>query len=138
MFKKAILFLSAALFIGNAASAQTAQPCSTDQHKKDQVRRYPQISNVETKLENDIQDYVKEQMFGPVNRTAAKGTSHWDTITQYNTYHPAQDFRQFNIPVVFHVIHNYGSEYITDNKIFDLITRLNIDFNKRNGDTSAV
>lgn len=39
------------------------------------------------------------------------------------------------IPVVFHVIHNYGSENISDAQIYDAIRVLNNNYRKRNADT---
>jgi PKD repeat protein len=40
------------------------------------------------------------------------------------------------IPVVFHVIHQYGAENISDAQIKDAIRTLNEDFRKRNADTT--
>lgn len=40
------------------------------------------------------------------------------------------------IPVVFHIIHTYGAENISDAQIYDAIERLNIDYNKLNADTA--
>jgi PKD repeat protein len=40
------------------------------------------------------------------------------------------------IPVVFHIIHQYGSENISDAQVRDAIRTLNEDFRKRNADTS--
>ncbi|MCX7696106.1 MAG: M43 family zinc metalloprotease [Bacteroidales bacterium] len=40
------------------------------------------------------------------------------------------------IPVVFHIIHTYGSENISDEQVLDGLTLLNIDFNKLNPDTA--
>ena len=42
------------------------------------------------------------------------------------------------IPIVFHIIHNYGSENISDAQILDEMRILNQDYQKRNADTSAV
>jgi hypothetical protein len=42
------------------------------------------------------------------------------------------------IPIVFHVLHQYGSEMISDNQIYDQMRILNEDFNKLNADTSVV
>jgi hypothetical protein len=42
------------------------------------------------------------------------------------------------IPVVFHVIHNYGAENISDDQIYDAINILNRDFRKLNADTSFI
>jgi PKD repeat protein len=42
------------------------------------------------------------------------------------------------IPVVFHVVHNYGPENISKAQILDAIRILNEDFNKRNADTANI
>ena len=44
----------------------------------------------------------------------------------------------FIIPVVFHVIHTYGSENISDDVAIDGIRVINTDFGKRNADTSKL
>lgn len=49
-----------------------------------------------------------------------------------------QDAAPKVIPVVFHVIHNYGAENITEAQIQDAIAGLNEDFQLLNADTSAV
>ncbi len=42
------------------------------------------------------------------------------------------------IPVVFHIIHNYGYENISDWQVKDAMRILNEDFNKQNADTSSI
>jgi hypothetical protein len=42
------------------------------------------------------------------------------------------------IPIVFHIIHEYGVENISDAQVFDQMEILNKDFNKLNGDTTEV
>jgi hypothetical protein len=44
----------------------------------------------------------------------------------------------YTIPVVFHVLHNWGIENISDAQIHDEIAILNRDFNSQNSDTSQV
>jgi len=44
----------------------------------------------------------------------------------------------YTIPVVFHIIHKYGPENITDAQVQDAIAILNRDFRKKNADTSAI
>jgi PKD repeat protein len=44
----------------------------------------------------------------------------------------------YTIPIVFHIIHEYGSENITDAQVYDQVEILNNDFNKLNADTSLV
>lgn len=46
--------------------------------------------------------------------------------------------QQYIIPVVFHIIHNYGIENIADAQVIDAVKILNQDFNKLNSDTSAI
>ncbi len=45
---------------------------------------------------------------------------------------------QYIIPMVVHVIHNYGTENISDAQIVDAIQILNEDFNKQNADTANI
>src|SRR5690349_8622917 len=42
------------------------------------------------------------------------------------------------IPVVFHIIHNYGAENISDAQIHDAMAILNRDYRKLNADTAAI
>jgi PKD repeat protein len=42
------------------------------------------------------------------------------------------------IPVVFHVVHNYGPENISDEQIYDAIEILNRDYRKLNPDTAMI
>lgn len=44
----------------------------------------------------------------------------------------------YQIPIVVHVVHDYGAEYISDAQIFSAIQQLNLDFNAANPDTSDV
>jgi Pregnancy-associated plasma protein-A/Secretion system C-terminal sorting domain len=44
----------------------------------------------------------------------------------------------YTIPVVVHIIHAYGAEYISDAQVLDAIRILNEDYNKKNSDTSVV
>jgi len=43
--------------------------------------------------------------------------------------------RVYIIPVVFHVLHQYGEENISDDQIYDAIRVLNLDYRKLNSDT---
>lgn len=45
---------------------------------------------------------------------------------------------QYIIPMVVHVIHNYGTENISDAQIVDAIRILNEDYNKQNADTANI
>ena len=45
---------------------------------------------------------------------------------------------QYIIPIVYHVLHNYGAENITDEQIYSDVKNLNDNYNKRNADTTQV
>ncbi len=47
-------------------------------------------------------------------------------------------FPKVTIPIVFHVIHEYGTENISDAQILDALVILNRDFQKQNSDTNLV
>lgn len=42
------------------------------------------------------------------------------------------------IPVVFHIMHNYGQENISDAQVIDAVQRLNADFRKLRSDTNLI
>ncbi|MGL4597396.1 MAG: M43 family zinc metalloprotease, partial [Bacteroidia bacterium] len=42
------------------------------------------------------------------------------------------------LPVVFHIIHDFGAENISDAQVFDAIRILNEDFRKKNADTTLI
>lgn len=42
------------------------------------------------------------------------------------------------IPIVFHIVHNYGPENISDEQVYDQVRILNRDYQKLNADTSAI
>ncbi|OFY09658.1 MAG: hypothetical protein A2W94_15460 [Bacteroidetes bacterium GWE2_42_42] len=42
------------------------------------------------------------------------------------------------IPVVFHIIHMYGAENISDDQVYDAIEKMNIDYNLQNSDTADI
>lgn len=44
----------------------------------------------------------------------------------------------YTIPVVFHIIHDYGSENISDAQVRDAVRIMNEDYNKDNADTSSI
>ena len=45
---------------------------------------------------------------------------------------------QYIIPIVFHIIHDYGSENISDAQVLDAMRILNQDYRKLNADTSII
>ncbi|MEN9303567.1 MAG: hypothetical protein RL264_1996 [Bacteroidota bacterium] len=49
-----------------------------------------------------------------------------------------KDDQVYIIPIVFHIIHNYGKENISDAQVLDGLKQLNTQLRKRNADTTAI
>ncbi|CAN5372246.1 hypothetical protein BH09BAC5_BH09BAC5_17060 [soil metagenome] len=45
---------------------------------------------------------------------------------------------QYIIPLVFHIVHDYGPEDISDAQVLDAVRILNIDYRKNNADTTSI
>lgn len=56
---------------------------------------------------------------------------------QNKTVH-GKAYTEITIPIVFHIIHEYGSENITDNQVISQVAILNRDYHKLNADTADV
>lgn len=123
MLKKAILFAGAAVSL--CASANAQMKCGTDELYNQLKAANPQIAINEAAQEAFLYDRV---MVHPVrNDVNMRGTSIGpDTTTIYN------------IPIVFHIVHNYGAEYVTDNKIYDEVAYINKAFSRTSPDTAQV
>lgn len=124
MLKKIILLFSAVSCIGNAVKAQK---CATDEMHRFFKENNPQIAIYEAQLEQDIKRAMTSMDLKKLMRT---------TGTLDSTYN--SDTAILNIPVVVHVIHDYGAEYITDNSIYQLIDEMNEFFAAKNADLSSV
>jgi Pregnancy-associated plasma protein-A/Secretion system C-terminal sorting domain len=115
MFKKSILLVA----LGFSTLFAFAQNhCETDAVYNQAVRKYPVIKDVEKQLAQQMENYIKTLSKKQFAKTTA------DTILY--------------VPIVFHVIHTYGSEYVTDNEIYKCVSDINLMYNKQNPDTSAV
>lgn len=116
MVRKIILLLGSAFYAGTAM----AQYCATDDINREYAAKHPGISIVDARLEADIQAQLKNMNLSGVVR---KGTA---------------DTTVINIPVVVHVVHDYGAEYVSDNAIYTMINELNELYNKRNASLSGI
>jgi len=59
-------------------------------------------------------------------------------FTQQFIQSPPKSGATYIIPVVFHIIHNYGVENISDAQIHDAIEQVNLQYRKLNADTSEI
>lgn len=111
------LVLSAALvassFIYSGLFAQHSDWCGTDRKMEELRQKYPER---QVEWEN-LNQWIEE------NAEYIMSTS---------------EGGQFIIPMVVHVVHNYGTENISDAQIVDAIRILNEDYNKQNSDTANI
>ncbi len=112
--KKIIQLIS--ILISSVAFAQTdgIKPCSTDSMFNIEMQNDPGLAL----RRQQLQDFTK-QFIGPQQRVASATAL-------------------YTIPVVFHVMHNYGTEDIPKQQILDAMVVLNESFQKLNSDTGDV
>jgi hypothetical protein len=115
--KKLLLLLVLSALISFSSKAQLAK-CESDEYNAELMRNYPQMVKDREELEKFTQEYVLEQQ----SKGLMKGT---DTVP-------------YILPVVFHVLHQYGPENVSDDVLINAIRLLNIDFRKMNADTISI
>jgi hypothetical protein len=111
MFKKLVLFSAVMTSLAGTSNAQSL-PCATDEHYHELLAQYPELAIYEKQFETQM------------NR-AYRTTAVVDT----NTY---------DVPIVVHIVHDYGAENLSDDVVFDAVDYWAKVFMKQNGDTSAV
>lgn len=97
--------------------------CGTDDLYNKLKQQNPQIAINEAQLEQAIQKGLLQMNF---SKTAAKGTANYDDSTYYD------------VPVVVHVVHDYGAEYITDDAIINAVKTWSDTYLAQNADTVDV
>jgi PKD repeat protein len=130
------LLASAALMFGTAqmTKAQTAQqpgylPCGTDQAMEAAYSRYPGMREEmeQNRLRAEQEDH----------NAFLQGYPHTHS-TERNGNESTQTPPTYTIAVVFHIVHDYGSENISDAQVLDAMRILNEDYRKLNADTSII
>ncbi|MCW3123881.1 MAG: C-terminal target protein [Flavipsychrobacter sp.] len=109
MKKNIYLLLFAIISCTGKSIGQTVSPCATSEMRLKYIQQNPEILKYEERLEQDIKNYVSNH---GESRLARKTAEHSDT-----------DW--YDIPVVVHVVHDYGAELLSDNKIYNLISEMN-------------
>lgn len=121
-----ILFLSAAmLFAANYFSQ--SHFCGSTEAQNEWFAKHPELKAQFDKLQQEASDLDAEQF-----KTGYKQTN----LFQKTSSSAAAP--NYTIPVVFHILHQGGSENITDAQVIDAVKILSRDYNKENADTSLV
>ena len=108
-----ISIVTTLLFASEALLAQDQKTCGTNKRLKEIYAKDPS-------LERDHAEFI-ERIF----KSQIKD-------------HGVRSGTSYTIPVVFHIIHEYGEENISDAQVQNQMQILNEDFNKLNADTSLV
>lgn len=98
-------------------NAQTIHKCGTTEITKELRETHPELH----KAESDYNDEITRMV---------------NLKKQQKSSASAEPVRI--IPVVFHILHTYGSENISDAQVFAQMDRLNLDYRKLNADTAAI
>lgn len=118
MVKKAFLLVAAAFCFANGVTAQ--KHCFTDEVQAQKAMAFPKIQIDEAELKAGIEAYISNSQGGLNKTTTVVGVN--DTAMLY-------------IPIVFHIVHDYGLEYITDEMVYTMVKEINDMYNARFSDT---
>lgn len=116
MFRKVLLSLSVAACVAGKSSAQL-QPCWSDEHHNHLLKVHPQLAEFEQQFDQQV-----------AAKLAAKITAAGD----------ANDTEYYDVPLVVHVVHDYGVENLSDNDIYEAAQNWALAFVKKNADTASV
>ena len=109
-FTQTLVLATIASAFSFSSIAQVKSPCSTYDANKKMETLYPnEVHQAASQLEDETIDFAQ-------NRSA-------NSVI-------------YTIPVVFHILHVYGTENISDAQIEDAMAILNRDYNKQNADTA--
>ncbi|MES2134590.1 MAG: M43 family zinc metalloprotease [Bacteroidota bacterium] len=117
------IYTSLVLFIitCTAFSQNDLKHCGADEMRISTLKQNPEIAKAVIKRDEQLEEFTKN-FINAQNHSQGKSPS---TAT-------------YIIPVVFHVIHNYGPENISDAQLKDGIDIVNKTFNKTHPNTSSI
>jgi hypothetical protein len=113
--RKIIFILASALVLASPSKAQMNH-CATDDVCNKLRESNPEIKEWEIKLGAAIKDALDKKNASGIKYGKATGVT-------------------YDIPIVVHIVHDYGAEYISDDEIFEAVKYWDIVFNKQNADT---
>lgn len=113
---KTKLSLLLTLFLYNVYSQNDLKYCGADEMRINTLKQNPVIANAVIKRDAELEKFT---------RNFSNSTSKLSTAS-------------YIIPVVFHVIHNYGNENISDAQIKDGLDWVNKTFRKQRPDTASM
>lgn len=116
--KKLLLFLFLTAIVIDSISQESLKYCGADELRIATLKKNPKIAEAVIKRDIELEEFTK-------------------TFVE-NFYSKKVSTATYTIPVVFHVIHNYGVENISDAQILDGLDILNKTFRKQLADTGSI
>ncbi|RYE18628.1 MAG: T9SS type A sorting domain-containing protein [Sphingobacteriales bacterium] len=124
MIKKAILLLSALAGLGSAA---IAQPCLTDQVHAKLIKENPQVKATE--------DALNAYLRGAFMKLVSSSP---DYDKYFDSMYTEQTKETLYIPLAVHIVHDYGTEYVSDDEVFQMVKDLNNVWQQKNDLSSVI
>ncbi len=118
LMKKILLFILAFSSIFNGVSQENLRYCGSDEMRISTLKQNPEIAKAVIKRDIELEKSTRQFVSDFYNNKSRSAT--------------------YIIPVVFHVIHNYGIENISDAQILDGLDILNKTFRKQLADTASI
>ncbi len=114
MFKYTLaVVFSAFIIVPHLTYSQKLDWCGTAQAMEQEMKLDPEYAKKQEALNNYYKQYE-------------------------STHYKVASGTVYTIPMVFHIIHNYGAENISDDQIIDAVKVINTDYRKLNDDTSDI
>jgi PKD repeat protein len=115
--KYTLLLLS--FLFGFFAITQNSErfPCGTDEMHQQLFDQHPEYNQGIIRANNRLEDFTQEYIQNNVNQKSG---------------------HSYTIPVVFHIIHDYGDGNIDDSQVYDAVEQVNIQYRKLNADTTDI
>ncbi len=118
--KKSFLLLSAVAVL--ATSAQAQYHCGTDEVNNKIREQYPdKMAFYDAQLKAEMEAMVMKMDWSTFSKT-----------TDIN------DNDVLHVPIVFHIIHDYGNENISDNDVYRALDDINQCFRRANSDSNVI
>ena len=127
MKKNYFLVLFAMACLAGKSNAQQMQPCYTDEVRQKMVAAHPEILQIEAQLEKEIQEKLTKIDYSKAARTTDSVGDMSDSVNFW-----------YDIPIVVHIIHDFGVENLSDDSIISAFNNWNIVYAKENWDTNSV
>jgi hypothetical protein len=124
MKRRNFILLFALMCFAGKSFAQN-YPCGTDEMRKRMIALHPELIQMEESYEKQIAEAIKN-----INFKGAKKTTFTDQSGNTNFW--------YDIPIVVHFVHDYGTEYLPDDSVFSYLTEWNKVYAHQNFDTAYI